>query len=200
MAKAKRAATPDSRREPLLDAAAELFASKGYAGTSTRDIAKAVGMLPGSIYYHFRSKEEILLAVYHEGVSRFTAALEVALETTSDPWEQLERACVTHVSILLDSGPYARIIAPEFIRSFPPEIRKELVAERDRYEKGFEKLIGALPLKPDVDPWLLKAALFGSLNWTPTWYHSGRYDAATIAKSFLRFFSSVLDDPKNVQG
>lgn len=194
MAREKRSTAPDSRRGPLLDAAAELFAHKGYSGTSTRDIAKAVGMLPGSIYYHFRSKDEILLAVYREGVSRFTTALDQVLETKSDPWENLERACISHVSILLDSGPYARIIAPEFIRSFPPEIRKELVAERDRYEKSFEKLIAALPLKPGIDPWLFKAALFGSLNWTPTWYHSGRYDAVTIAKRFLGYFSAVLDD------
>ena len=97
-----------------------------------------------------------------------------------------------HVSVLLDSGPYARIIAPEFFRSFPPEIRKELIADRDVYEKRFEQLIAALPLKPDVDRWLFKAALFGSLNWTPTWYHSGKYSAVTIARSFLGFLTGAL--------
>ena len=193
MAKAKRSTTVDNRREPLLDMAAELFAQKGYAGTSTRDIAKAVGMLPGSIYYHFKSKEEILLAVYREGVSRFSLAIEQALEQApADPWYRLEKACVAHVRVLLESGPYARIITPEFIRSFPPDMRGELVAERDRYEKQFEKLIAALPLKDAVDPWLFKAALLGSLNWTLTWYHSGKYDPQTIAENFLSYFSGTL--------
>lgn len=193
MAKAKQSAAPDNRRKPLLDMAAELFAKKGYSATSTRDIAKAVGMLPGSIYYHFKSKEEILLAVYHEGVSRFVVALDETLAAApTDPWLRLEQACVTHVEVLLESGPYAQIIAPEFIRTFPPEIRNGLVAERDAYEKKFEKLIAALKLKEEVDPWLFKAALFGSLNWTLTWYHSGRYDATTIARNFLSYLSGVL--------
>lgn len=174
--------------------AAALFAEKGYSATSTRDIAKAVGMLPGSIYYHFKSKEEILVAVYREGVARFSNALDAALQNAStDPWTRLEQACVAHVSVLLESGPYARIITPEFMRSFPTEIRKELVAERDSYEKRFEQLISALPLRPGIDPWLLKAALFGSLNWTLTWYHAGKYDAPAIAKHFFSFFSGVLD-------
>lgn len=194
MAKAKRSTAQDNRREPLLDMAAELFAQKGYSATSTRDIAKAVGMLPGSIYYHFKSKEDILVAVYREGVSRFNVALDEALKSPSaDPWSQLELACVAHVTVLLESGPYARIITPEFMRSFPDDIRKELVAERDNYEKRFVKLINALPLKANVDPWLFKVALFGSLNWTLAWYNPGKYDAGMIARSFLSYFNGIID-------
>ncbi len=58
----------DNRQPELLDAAAALFAQRGYAATSMRDIALAVKMLPGSMYYHFASKEELLVAVYEAGV------------------------------------------------------------------------------------------------------------------------------------
>ncbi|WP_201154875.1 TetR/AcrR family transcriptional regulator [Rhodothalassium salexigens] len=68
-----------SRRQALLDAAASLFVAKGYAGTSIRDIAAAVDMLPGSVYYHFASKEQLLMAVHREGVAHFTAEVEAAL-------------------------------------------------------------------------------------------------------------------------
>src|ERR1700752_2149636 len=64
---ASRAPRQDNRRVQLLDAAARLFRERGFHATSMRDIAKAVGMLSGSIYYHFNSKEEMLLAVYEEG-------------------------------------------------------------------------------------------------------------------------------------
>lgn len=176
----------ESRREALLDAAAAMFAAKGYDGTSIRDIAGAVGMLPGSIYYHFKSKEDLLLAVYRKGVARFEAAIAEALgKTTHEPWQAIEAACSAHLSILLDGGDFARIVSPEFVRSFPPLMLPVLNGERDRYERHFEKLIAALPLDPQTDRWLFKVALFGSLNWSQTWYRKGRYTPGDIAAAFI---------------
>lgn len=176
----------ESRREALLDAAAEMFAAKGYDGTSIRDIAGAVGMLPGSLYYHFKSKEDLLIAVYRKGVARFEAAIDQALASTgADPWQAIEAACAAHLSILLDGGDYARIVNPEFVRSFPADMLPTLNAERDRYERHFEKLIAALPLDPETDRWLFKVALFGSLNWSQTWYRKGRYTPQDIAAAFV---------------
>lgn len=176
----------ESRREALLDAAAEMFAAKGYDGTSIRDIAGAVGMLPGSLYYHFKSKEDLLIAVYRKGVARFEAAIDEALASTgADPWQAIEAACAAHLSILLDGGDYARIVNPEFVRSFPAEMLPTLNAERDRYERHFEKLIAALPLAAETDRWLFKVALFGSLNWSQTWYRKGRYTPQDIATAFI---------------
>ncbi|KPF82225.1 TetR/AcrR family transcriptional regulator [Novosphingobium sp. AAP93] len=176
----------ESRREALLDAAAEMFAAKGYDGTSIRDIAGAVGMLPGSLYYHFKSKEDLLIAVYRKGVARFEAAIDQALASTgADPWQAIEAACAAHLSILLDGGDYARIVNPEFVRSFPADMLPTLNAERDRYERHFERLIAALPLAPETDRWLFKVALFGSLNWSQTWYRKGRYTPQDIAAAFI---------------
>ncbi len=176
----------DSRREALLDTAAAMFAAKGYDGTTIRNIAGAVGMLPGSMYYHFKSKEDLLLAVYRKGVARFEAAIAEALDgTIGEPWQAIEAACAAHLSILLDGGDYARIVSPEFVRSFPPSMLPMLNAERDRYERHFEKLIAALPLDPQTDRWLFKVALFGSLNWSQTWYRKGRYTPRDIAAAFI---------------
>ena len=176
----------ESRREALLDTAAAMFAAKGYDGTSIRDIAGAVGMLPGSMYYHFKSKEDLLLAVYRKGVARFEVAIAEALDgTITDPWQAIEAACAAHLSTLLDGGDYARIVSPEFVRSFPPAMLPVLNAERDRYERHFEKLIAALPLDPPTDRWLFKVALFGSLNWSQTWYRKGRFTPGDIAAAFI---------------
>ena len=178
----------ESRRQAVLDTAAAMFAAKGYAGTSIRSITTLVGMFPGSIYCHFKSKEDLLLAVYREGVARFEAAIDVALGgSMGDPWQALEVACAAHLSILLNGGDYARIVSPEFVRSFPPSMLPMLNAERDRYERHFEKLIAALPLDPHTDRWLFKVALFGSLNWSQTWYRKGRYTPKDIAQAFIAF-------------
>lgn len=76
---ALRAPRQDNRRAQLLDAAAHLFSERGFHATSMRDIAKAVGMLSGSIYYHFESKEEMLLAVYEEGKRRIADEVDAAV-------------------------------------------------------------------------------------------------------------------------
>src|ERR1700730_13654130 len=84
-----RAPRQDNRRAQLLDAAARLFRERGYHATSMRDIAKAVGMLSGSIYYHFDSKEEMLLAVYEEGERRVAEAVDAAVAGETDPGQRL---------------------------------------------------------------------------------------------------------------
>ncbi len=176
----------ESRRQAVLDTAAAMFATRGYAETSIRSIAADVGMLPGSIYYHFKSKEELLLAVYHEGVMRFETAIEQAgVHARDEPWEALLAACTAHLGVLLDGGPYARIVSPEFMRTFPAPMLGMLNQERDRYEQRFEMLIARLPLRPEADRWLFKVALFGSLNWSQTWYREGRYKPVDIARAFI---------------
>ena len=81
----------------LLDVAASLFAQRGYAATSMRDIALGVKMLPGSVYYHFASKEELLVAVYEAGVVELDGAVQAALKPGAEPWLRLEAACLAHL-------------------------------------------------------------------------------------------------------
>ena len=64
---------PEGRRR-ILDVAAALFLERGYVGTSLRDIARAVGMKPGSLYYHFASKEALLEAILERGMEVMVAA------------------------------------------------------------------------------------------------------------------------------
>lgn len=163
-----------SRLHAILDEAARLFACQGYHGTSIRDIVRAIGMLPGSLYCHFESKEELLVAVYEEGVRRMLDAVSAAIEGAAgdDPWERLELACVGHLEALLQSTPYALVV----IRVLPddaPAVRERLVASRDRFEAVFAGLIAQLPLKLGTDRRTLRLFLLGALNWTQFWYRPG---------------------------
>jgi len=179
----------ESRREPLLEAAAELFATKGYAGTSMRDIASAVDMLVGSIYYHFDSKEQILLKVYERGVASFSAGIKTALAgmSAADAWAQLEAACVGHLAVLLEGGHFTRVGSAEFVQSVPPEVARELIEHRDRYESEFQRIIADLPLKQPADRFYLKMFLLGALNSTLNWYRPGKASPAEIARGIVRF-------------
>ena len=74
---------PLTRQQLILHAAAELFASQGYDRTSIRDIAAKVGLLPGSVYHHFPSKEDIYLGVYREGFRRIMGRVREAANSSS---------------------------------------------------------------------------------------------------------------------
>src|ERR1700689_2223890 len=91
----------DNRRVQLMDAAARPFRERGFHAPSMRDIAKAVGMLSGSIYYHFQSKEEMLVAVYDEGKRRVAEAVDAAVAAETDPWRRLEAAFSPHLGGVL---------------------------------------------------------------------------------------------------
>jgi AcrR family transcriptional regulator len=182
----------DNRLPQILDEAARLFAAEGFHGTSVRDIVRAVDMLPGSLYYHFATKEALLAAVYAEGVRRISEAVKAAIAGERDPWERLEVACVAHLEGLLNAGDYAQVV----IRVRPadaPSVAGELVKRRDEYETLFVDLVQALPLARGVDRRSVRLMLLGALNWSQTWYRPGRDSPRTIARRFVSLLREQLD-------
>jgi AcrR family transcriptional regulator len=176
----------DNRRVQLLDAAARLFNQRGYHATSMRDIAKAVDMLSGSIYYHFNSKQEMLLAVYAEGARRIGISVDAAVARETDPWRRLEAASAAHLDALsLIHRDYAQVM----IRTLPQEadgVGVRLREIRREYEAKFRRLIDALPLPPDIDRHYLRLMLIGALNWSHVWYKPGGDSPETVAKGFIQ--------------
>ncbi len=192
VARAVRAPRADNRLPLILDAAARLFAAQGFHGTSVRDIVRAIDMLPGSLYYHFPTKEALLAEVYTEGVRRISAAVRAAIAGRRDPWGRLEAACIAHLEALLDAGDYAQVV----VRVRPGDaasVAGELVRLRDAYEAIFAELVTALPLARGVDRRSVRLLLLGALNWTQTWYHPGRDAPRTIARRFVTLLRGQLD-------
>lgn len=185
----------DNRRKQLLEVAADLFGSRGYARTSIRDIAAAVGMLPGSMYYHFRSKEELLVAVHAEGVRLIMDAVNKALAAApADPWSRLEAAAQAHLKGLLTGGKFSMVVTPEFSRQIEEPLRRQLIDERNHYEQIFRDLIADLPLPDGVSPSYLRLGLLGSLNWVVNWYREGGDDPDTIASKILEMLRRPLEE------
>ena len=144
-----------AKRQPnrwpaLLDAAAAQFAERGYHATSMRDLAAAIAMTPGAIYFHVASKQALLLAVYEEGVQRILDRVEAAVAAEREPWARLEKAVAAHLESILDASAYARVL----IRILPtdaPEISAELKELRDRYEARLGRYFSAITLPRERD-------------------------------------------------
>lgn len=175
----------DSRLPQVLDAAARLFRNRGFDGTSVRDIARAVGMLPGSLYCHFETKESLLVAVYVKGVRQISDAVRSAVDRQTDPWDRLEAACVAHLEAILHDDDYAQVV----VRVRPSDVPAadgNLIELRNQYESLFDGLIRELPLARGTDRRVLRLMLIGALNWSQTWYRpNGRLNPRAIARRFI---------------
>ena len=178
----------DNRRGRILDAAAVEFARSGYSATSVRDIAAAAGILPGSMYYHFASKEDLLAAVHAAGIQRIKERVLAAIETADEPWGKLEAACAAHVETLHQSKDYGSVIATEFPRRHSPKLRARMIEERDDYENVFRALIDDLPLSEGTSRKYFRLALIGAMAWSIAWYRPGEDSAEEIARQIVNLF------------
>ncbi len=181
-----------NRRGEVLDTAARLFARHGYDAASIRDIAAEVGMQPSSIYYFFKSKDDLFAAVYAEGVERIMAAVQAATRNGGNPWQCLRQASAAHLESLLTGGDYAAVVIKQ-----PPgrddAIRDLLVGYRDRYENMFGDMVAKLPLTNGQDLRYLRLTLLGALNSVVTWYQPGGDTPAVIAGHIVDLIRSQLD-------
>ncbi len=175
----------DSRLPKVLDEAARLFRTRGFEGTSVREIAKAVGMLPGSLYCHFETKEALLVAVYVKGVRQIIESVQSAVTGVADPWERLEAACIAHLEAILHDDDYAQVV----VRVRPADVpvaHESLIELRNSYEELFTGLIKDLPLARSTDRRVLRLMLVGAMNWSQTWYRpGGRFNPRAIARKFI---------------
>jgi AcrR family transcriptional regulator len=157
----------------VVDAAAELFSSQGYAATSIQDIADAVGLLGGSLYHYIETKEDLLYAVILE-VHQHTAALGYeALGLEGGAVAKLQLIIQRHLHGAGANLAKLRVFYKES-RSLSPERLQEIVADRDSYEHSLRKVIrtgqdeGAFAAH--LDPVLTSISILAILNSVQQWY------------------------------
>jgi AcrR family transcriptional regulator len=177
-------------REAILRTAARAFRQGGFHGTSTREIASALGMTKGNLYYYFRDKEQILFACHDRSLDLMLGCLEEVERSGLPPEEQLRQLIRRHVEVMIDElGGSA--MALEFGSLSPPLLRR-VIAKRDLYEAGFRRILarGASSgrFRP-VDPKLIALAILGSINWVARWYRpEGPLQPAEIGEAFADYF------------
>ena len=190
-----------SRRRAIEDVASDLFRAHGYAGTSVRDIARALSLQGASLYAHVTSKEEVLWAIVDRAASRFEAAadaaeLEAELRRPGDPVEAIAALIRAHVEVLTSDVGEASVFVSEW-RSLGPERRAAVLDRRDAYEARFRGrisegvAIGAFAL---VDPAIASTVLLTALNGVATWFDpAGRLPAGRVADNLVDLSLRMLE-------
>ncbi|MFC7293730.1 TetR/AcrR family transcriptional regulator [Marinobacter aromaticivorans] len=167
---------PESARGRLLREAARLFRDKGYERTTVRDLAAAVGIQSGSLFHHFRTKEEILKAVMVETIRLNTAVMQAAVNAANTNREKLRALISAELeSINGQTGEAMAVLVYEW-RSLSEASQAEVLKLRDLYEALWLDVLNAL--KRDgalvADPFIVRRMLTGALSWTVTWYRPER--------------------------
>jgi AcrR family transcriptional regulator len=158
----------------LLSAALTLFAQKGYDGTSIRDIAEAIGMLPGNLYDHFASKEHLLAELVLLGHSEHYRLLRIAVVNADGPAAQLQAMVRAHVRL---HAQYAMLgtVATSEMHALSPELAAPALALRQQSEELLKDVIQrgmAAGLFAPPNPWLAAAAIGGMGIRVSYWYRS----------------------------
>ena len=177
-----------NRREIIIKAAGRLFREKGYEGTSVRDLADAVGLQSGSLFFHFRSKEEILLSLLEGGLRRAVAILDRHLSAAVSPREKVSAILHGHLQAILDEERDAFYVVLRDWRTLSPHSRKKVIALRDEYENRIALSLSELAPSGLIpgNIRLFRLFLLGALNWTVQWYRpDGDLTIGELADSFL---------------
>ncbi|SEI67521.1 transcriptional regulator, TetR family [Sphingobium sp. AP50] len=176
-----------SRRQQIVAIAAQLFARKGYRGTSMRDIGEQAGILGGSLYHHIKSKDALFVDLHNSALDRAARLIAMAVSAQDDPWARLEAACSTLLEIQLAPDSLTTPMMNDF-REVPDTVRAQLLARRDRFEDQFRALVADLPLPPSIDRSLYRNLLLSQINSAAEWYRPGRLTPAQVAAQIMAIF------------
>lgn len=165
---------PDSARGKLLQTAAHLFRNKGFERTTVRDLAGAVGIQSGSIFHHFKSKDDILRAVMEETIHYNTALMRAALAEAGSVRERVLALIRCELqSIMGGSGEAMAVLVYEW-RSLSAQGQVDVLALRDIYEQIWLQVLGEAKdagfIRGDV--FITRRFLTGALSWTTTWFRA----------------------------
>lgn len=189
------AVMPGDRGAEIRQAALTLFAQQGYDATSMRDIAGAVGLLPGSLYAHIRSKEQLLLEIIEQGIEDFRAAMEPVVVDDRPAPERLRLAIRAHMEVIAGALDRTGVVFLQW-RSLVGEDRRRVLDARRDYEQLFVQVlqdgIDEGTLDPDLDVRTAVLVVLGALNWAPQWLASETGSVEQVADRVSDLFLGGL--------
>jgi TetR/AcrR family transcriptional regulator, cholesterol catabolism regulator len=198
----QRAQSSRRRRAPeIIDAAARVFAERGFHGATTQDIADVLGIRQASLYYYFPSKEGALELVCLHGVGGF---FEVAKAIAAGPGtaaEKLSRLIKSHLSPLVDRSDFVRVFLNER-QHLPAESRRRIGKWSRGLERVFEDVlkegVRRGEFRSDLDTRLAALATLGMANAVASWFRKEDVAVDRISAEFARLIAEgVTKRPRN---
>jgi len=194
MKRARNADPHASTRIDILKSAAKAFRRLGYHGATVEQIAAALHMKKGNLYYYFRNKEEILFACHQYSLDQLTGLLDDVQHSALEADEKLRRLIVAFVHTILDELHGTALMLE--LEALSPAHLKTVIARRDTFDRGVRLVVEegmASGIFAPGDAKLLAFLFFGAVNWIPRWFSpDGPASSQQIADLFADFFITGL--------
>lgn len=178
-----------ARQDDVYAAAAKLFAEKGYHATRIQDIADELGMLKGSLYYYFSSKEDLLVNIASGRIEESIAAMKGILSTKYSPTEKLTLAIDEHLRLHQEHADIYMIYMQENLHEINADAAEQVSRLTRAYQKLWEGLlcegIECGEFQADLDTEIAVKGVLSMCNHTIVWYDpNGRVPIRELAKQF----------------
>jgi AcrR family transcriptional regulator len=188
--------------DDIVSAAAKIFRTKGYHAATVRDIADEVGILKGSLYHHFASKEELLYLVVKEPIAQMYRTISEIAAADATAAEKLRRAISAHLEAFDRHYPHLFVYLRER-ESVKRRFREMIGFSPKEYERCWQQIlregIENGEFRPDLDIQVTSYGMLGMLNWSYKWYDpQGRLSVREVAEEFttLALAGVAADQPR----
>ena len=188
-----------SKEQEIISVAARLFKEKGYRATTLEDIAAAVGMLKGSLYYYIRSKEELLYLVVRDPIRQTYSTLEEIVNSDAPVMTKVAQAITNHIKSFHEHYPHIAVYLHDY-HHLMQQLQKNVIETPKHYQRLWADLLqqgvdgGAL--RSDLDVKVTGYAILGMCNWVYRWYNpQGTLSAEEIAEIFTKLVLEGLKTP-----
>ena len=187
------------RRIEILKSAAAAFRRRGYHGASVDEIASALEMTKGNLYYYFENKEEILYACHDYSLDVLLTLMAEVQSEPSSPDDKLRKLILAFIHTMLDELQGTALTLD--LQALSPALLKRIIAKRDRFDRGLREIIQQgidQGLFRAGDPKMIGFAMMGAVNWITKWFDpAGPMSSEQIGQRFADYLVGGLLKTKN---
>ena len=189
-----KAANGTDRRIEILKSAAAAFRRRGYHGASVDEIASALEMTKGNLYYYFENKEEILYACHDYSLDVLLTLMAEVQSEPSSPDDKLRKLILAFIHTMLDELQGTALTLD--LQALSPALLKRIIAKRDRFDRGLREIIQQgidQGLFRAGDPKMIGFAMMGAVNWITKWFDpAGPMSSEQIGQRFADYLVGGL--------
>jgi TetR/AcrR family transcriptional regulator, cholesterol catabolism regulator len=196
----RRMTSPRRRAPQIIEAAARVFAERGFHGATTQDIADVLGIRQASLYYYFSSKEAALELVCLKGLEGFFDAGKKIAAGPGTARDRLILLINSHLSPLIDRSDFVSVFVNER-KHLPAEARRRIGRWARGLERIFEEVIkdgiAQGEFRADLDARLTTLAILGMCNAAQRWHRKENFEVLRIADEFARLVTDGMGRASN---
>ena len=184
----------ETKRVEILKTAAAAFRRRGYHGASVDEIASALSMTKGNLYYYFKNKEDILYACHDYSLNLILGVMDEIRAEDIPADEKLRKLVIAFVHLIIDELHSTALTLD--LQALSPSLLRKVIARRDRFDRGLRAIIQEgvdEGLFVPVDTKLVAFAIMGAVNWIPKWFNpEGTASSERVGRTFADFLVGGL--------